>query len=125
MNGEVTFMNCRQYINVVSNRLCYSSKSSSHHKTTTKHFAGRRYYYLSHNPSVLSGARNSTGTGVVGGQIKRSDSHAAEYQQYHINKRKAARMPYSCYQLPQLYNHNTENTMPGINLHSLIVSTRF
>lgn len=57
MNGEVTFMNCRQYINAVSNRSCYSSQSSSHHKTTTKHFAGRRYYYLPNNPSVLSGAR--------------------------------------------------------------------
>lgn len=72
-------MNCRQYINVVSNRLCYSSKSSSHHKITTKHFTGRRYYYLPHNPSVLSGARYRAGTSVVDGQIKRSDSHAAEY----------------------------------------------
>lgn len=125
MNGEVTFMNCRQYINAVSKRSCYSSLSSSHHKTTTKHFAGRRYYYLPHNPSVLSGARYRAGTGVVDGQIKRSDLDAAEYQQYHINKRKAASMPYPCYQLPQLYNHNTYNTMPGINFCPFIVSTRF
>lgn len=125
MNGEVTFMNCRQYINVVRNRSCYSSQYSSHHKTTTKHFAGRRYYYLPHNPSLLSGARYRAGTGVVDGQIKRSDIHAAESQQYHINKRKVASMPDSCYQLPQLYNHNTYNTMSGINLHSFIVSTQF
>lgn len=118
-------MNCRQYINTVSNRSCYSSRSSSHHKTTTKHFVGRRYYYLPHNPSVLSGARYRADTGVVDGQIKRSDIHAAVCQQYHINKRKVASMQYSCYQLPQLYNHNTYNTMPGINLHSFIVSTRF
>lgn len=123
MNGEVTFMNCRQYINAVSNRACYSSTFSSHHKTTTKHFAGRRYYYLPHNPSVLSGARYRAG--VVDGQIKRSDIHATESQQYHVNKRKVASVPYSCYQLPQLYNHNTYNTMSGINLHSFIGSTRF
>lgn len=117
-------MNCRQYINAVNNRACGSNHSFSHHKEQQNHFAGRRYYYLPHNPSVLSGKRYRAGSSVDG-KIKRSEHCSDAESAYHIYNRKVASMLHLCYLRPQLHNHNTYNSRAGTGFYSFIASTRF